>query len=66
MRNMQKRITQIKSALLTPLLQQKILLRSISKHMKLKKLIGNSQLEFSKRKSHLTNLITFYNAEAGG
>lgn len=32
--------------------------------MKLKNPIGNSQLGFRKGKSHLTNLIAFYNGEA--
>lgn len=32
--------------------------------MKLKNLIGNSQLGFRKGKSHLTNLTAFYNGEA--
>ncbi|KAK4817981.1 hypothetical protein QYF61_003634 [Mycteria americana] len=58
---MKKRITQLKSTLLTPLSLLKILLESISKHMKDEKVFGNSQHGFRKGKSGLTNLTAFYN-----
>jgi len=37
-----------------------IILKTASKYMKDKKVTGNSQHGFTKRKPHLTNLIAFY------
>ena len=40
-------------------------MKTISKHMKDKKVIGESQHGFTKGKSGLTNLTAFYNEVAG-
>ena len=40
---------------------EKIILETISKHVKGKKVTGSSQHGFAKEKSCFTNLITFYN-----
>ena len=44
---------------------EQLILEAISRHMKDKKVFGRNQRDFTKRKSCLTNLVTFYNVMPG-
>lgn len=44
---------------------EQLMLKTISRHMKNKKVIGSSQHGFTKEKSFLTSLITFYDELTG-